>query len=95
VANLVKFYLGNAAMIRSGLTKLGYSVFGGTSAPYVWIQTPGRAPSWEFFDRLLQTCHVVCTPGSGFGKSGEGYIRLSAFNSRSNVEEALERMRKL
>jgi LL-diaminopimelate aminotransferase len=95
VANLVKFYLGNAAMIRSGLTKLGYTVFGGTSAPYVWIETPNRMPSWDFFDRMLKEAHVVCTPGSGFGKSGEGYIRLSAFNSRANVEEAIERVGKL
>ncbi|MFT3788644.1 MAG: LL-diaminopimelate aminotransferase [Tepidisphaeraceae bacterium] len=95
VRSLVEFYLGNAKVIREGLQKLGYTVFGGANAPYVWIETPNRQPSWDFFDRLLKNAHVVCTPGSGFGKSGEGYIRLSAFNSRENVTEAVARIAKL
>jgi LL-diaminopimelate aminotransferase len=92
VRGLVDHYLANAKLIREGLTKMGYKVFGGVNAPYAWIETPRREPSWSYFDRLLSGAHVVCTPGSGFGKSGEGYVRLSAFNSRSNVEEALTRI---
>jgi LL-diaminopimelate aminotransferase len=95
VRGLVDHYLANAKLIREGLTKLGYKVFGGVNAPYAWIETPGREPSWNYFDRLLKTANVVCTPGSGFGKSGEGYVRLSAFNSRANVEEALARIARM
>lgn len=92
VRELVSFYLTNARIIREALTKLGLQVFGGVNAPYVWVKTPGNATSWDFFDRLLKEMHVVCTPGSGFGAAGEGYIRLSAFNSRANVEEAVRRI---
>ena len=92
---LIDGYLTNATLIRDGLTKLGLKVFGGVNAPYVWIQTPGGVKSWDYFDTLLNNAHVVCTPGSGFGKSGAGYVRLSAFNSRANVEEALARLAKL
>ena len=63
------------------------------NAPYVWVKTPGGLSSWEMFDRLLDQCHVVCTPGSGFGAAGEGYLRLSAFNSRENVVEAMGRIK--
>jgi LL-diaminopimelate aminotransferase len=90
---VIDFYRGNAARLRDGLTALGMSVFGGVDAPYVWLKTPNGLKSWEFFDRLLATAHVVGTPGSGFGPSGEGYFRLSAFNSRENVDEALSRLR--
>jgi LL-diaminopimelate aminotransferase len=89
---LVAGYLENAKLIRDGLVKLGLKVFGGVNAPYVWVQTPGGASSWNFFDTLLRDANVVCTPGSGFGAAGEGYVRLSAFNSRANVEEALRRI---
>ena len=92
---LINGYLTNAKLIREGLNKLGMKTFGGVNAPYVWVQTPGNAKSWDFFDTLLSKTHVVCTPGSGFGRSGEGYVRLSAFNSRANVEEALSRIAKL
>jgi LL-diaminopimelate aminotransferase len=92
VRKLVDFYMGNAKIIREKLTALGMTVFGGVNAPYVWVQTPAGVSSWQFFDRLLEKCHVVCTPGSGFGASGEGYIRLSAFNSRENAEEAMRRL---
>lgn len=95
VRTLVDGYLANARLIRDELGKLGMACFGGVNAPYVWIETPGRVPSWDYFDTLLTRANVVCTPGSGFGRSGEGYIRLSAFNSRSNVEEALSRIAKL
>jgi len=95
VSELVSFYLANAKLIRDGLTGAGLTVYGGQHAPYIWLKTPGKTTSWEFFDQLLNKAHVVGTPGSGFGKSGEGYFRLSAFNSRENVQEALARIRKL
>src|SRR5690606_1539486 len=83
-------YLENAALIREAMTTLGFSCVGGDNAPYIWINT-GR-DSWEFFDLLLNQAQVVCTPGAGFGKCGEGHVRISAFNSRENVERALERI---
>jgi LL-diaminopimelate aminotransferase len=84
------FYLENAALIRTAITDLGFSCVGGDNAPYIWINT-GR-DSWEFFDLLLNKAGVVCTPGSGFGVCGEGHVRISAFNSRANVEAALKRI---
>ena len=92
VRALVDFYMDNARLIRQGLTECGLSCFGGVNAPYVWIKTPDGLSSWEFFDKLLSEAHVVGTPGSGFGQAGEGYFRLSAFNSRANVNEAIERI---
>ncbi len=83
-------YLVNAALIRDAVAKLGFSCVGGDNAPYIWVNT-GR-DSWEFFDLLLNKAQVVCTPGAGFGKCGEGHVRISAFNSRANVEKALERI---
>jgi LL-diaminopimelate aminotransferase len=94
VRALINFYMSNARLIREGLTKSGLKCFGGENAPYVWIQTPKGVTSWQFFDKLLNDAHVVSTPGSGFGASGEGYIRLSAFNSRENVQETLKRIDK-
>jgi LL-diaminopimelate aminotransferase len=85
----------NAAIIRRELTAAGIQVYGGEQAPYVWLKTPDSLDSWGFFDRLLSQAHVVGTPGSGFGAAGEGYFRLSAFNSRENVEEAMRRIRAL
>ena len=89
---LVNFYLDNAKIIREELTNAGLNVYGGVNAPYVWVQTPHGLSSWEFFDKLLETVNVVGTPGSGFGAAGEGYFRISAFNSRENVEEAMKRI---
>ena len=91
---LIDFYLENARLLREGLQAVGVEVYGGVNAPYIWLKTPGGASSWDFFDQLLTRGHLVGTPGSGFGASGEGYFRLSAFNSRANVEEALVRFRK-
>ena len=85
----------NAKLLRAGLTAAGIEVFGGENAPYIWLKTPGGATSWDFFDRLLNDAHLVGTPGSGFGASGEGYFRLSAFNSRVNVEAAVDRIQKM
>jgi len=87
---LTDFYLGNAKLIREAIGKLGMSCIGGDNAPYIWINT-GR-DSWEFFDLLLNKAQVVCTPGAGFGKCGEGHVRISAFNSRENVTTALTRI---
>lgn len=90
--DLIAFYLENARIIRESLTSAGFAVYGGVNAPYVWMKTPGGTTSWDFFDQLLGDAHIVGTPGSGFGAAGEGYFRLSAFNSRANVEEAMGRI---
>jgi len=92
IGELISFYLENATLIREKLLAAGFQVYGGVNAPYVWVKTPEGLSSWDFFDQLLQRCHVVGTPGSGFGAAGEGYFRISAFNSRSNVEEAMQRI---
>ena len=89
----VDFYLENARLVREALTALGYTCVGGVDSPYVWVDVKGD--SWEFFDKLLKEANVVTTPGAGFGKAGEGYIRISAFNSRANVLEAIERLKKV
>ena len=91
IQKLIEFYLENARLLREGLQASGVEVYGGINAPYVWLKTPHGASSWDFFDQLLERAHLVGTPGSGFGASGEGYFRLSAFNSRENVEEAVRR----
>ncbi len=90
VRELSDYYMANAALIRQAMSGLGYTCTGGEHAPYVWIKA--NADSWEFFDLLLNKAGVVCTPGAGFGKCGEGYARISAFNSRENVETALQRI---
>ena len=92
VKELVGFYLENAKIICDKLTAAGLKVYGGVNAPYVWVKTPNGLSSWDFFDRLLSEVNVVGTPGSGFGAAGEGYFRISAFNSRENVEEAMRRI---
>ena len=92
IKELVNFYLENAKIIREELSKAGLTVYGGINAPYVWVKTPDGLSSWDFFDKLLQNDNVVGTPGSGFGAAGEGYFRLSAFNSRENVIEAMRRI---
>lgn len=90
----VAYYMKNAAAIKNGLQDAGYTVFGGVNAPYIWMKTPGNMTSWEFFDVLLEQAGVVGTPGSGFGPSGEGYFRLTAFGSHENTLAALERIRR-
>lgn len=87
---LTDFYLGNAKLIREAMTGLGFGCVGGDNAPYIWINT--GTDSWAFFDKLLNEAQVVCTPGAGFGRCGEGHVRISAFNSRTNVEQALARI---
>jgi len=93
-ANL-NHYKQTAKMLLNGLRDLGYEVYGGTNAPYIWCRVPQGETSWSFFDRLLDTCQIVCTPGAGFGPSGEGYVRFSAFSNRKDCEEALLRMKQL
>ena len=94
IKSLIDFYMTNAKILCAGLTEVGFTVYGGVNAPYVWLQTRDGMSSWDFFDKLLSECHLVGTPGSGFGASGEGYFRLSAFNSRENVETAVARLQK-
>ena len=93
VKGLVDFYMENARIIRTGLQAAGLTVYGGQNAPYIWLKTPKNLSSWEFFDKLLNEAHVVGTPGAGFGPSGEGYFRLTAFGSRAQTEEAIERIK--
>ncbi|MBO6959954.1 MAG: LL-diaminopimelate aminotransferase [Prochlorococcus marinus CUG1438] len=92
VRGLIDFYMENAKIMKNKLQNSGYKVYGGDNAPYIWIKVPDQMTSWDFFDFLLQKVSVVGTPGSGFGLAGEGYFRLSAFNSRSNVLDAMERI---
>jgi LL-diaminopimelate aminotransferase len=95
IAKTVEYYMTNAKFIREGIAALGIQVFGGVNAPYIWLKTPNGMGSWEFFDKLLTEAHIVGTPGVGFGQSGEGYFRLTAFGSRENTEKAVERLSKL
>jgi LL-diaminopimelate aminotransferase len=95
VRQTIDVYMKNASLIRHTLVKLGYIVYGGVNAPYIWVKTPDGVGSWEFFDRLLNQAHVVCTPGAGFGPAGEGYVRLTAFGLPENVREALDRLARL
>ncbi len=90
----IAFYMENARLLRESLGAAGFTIYGGVHAPYLWIRTTGGASSWDFFDQLLAKAQVVGTPGAGFGPAGEGYFRLSAFNSRANIEEAIVRIRK-
>lgn len=95
VKEQVAYYMKNASLIREELTKAGYTVYGGKNAPYIWLKTPEKISSWEFFDLLLKKAGIVGTPGAGFGPSGEGYFRLTAFGSYENTKAALERIRKI
>jgi LL-diaminopimelate aminotransferase len=90
VKELIQYYMNNASLIRASMQSLGYACTGGKNSPYIWVKT--GLDSWEFFDMLLNKAGVVCTPGAGFGQCGQGYIRISAFNSHENVESALERI---
>ncbi len=92
VSKLIDFYMNNASIMRNKLIQAGFKVFGGLNAPYIWIRVPDQMTSWDFFDYLLNKANVVGTPGSGFGLAGEGYFRLSAFNSLTNVNTAMERI---
>lgn len=93
IKETIDYYMTNAKIIREGLTAAGLNVFGGVNAPYIWLQTPNNMPSWDFFDKLLTEVNIVGTPGAGFGPSGEGYFRLTAFGNRENTERAIDRIK--
>ena len=95
IKNQISYYMENASMILEGLKQAGYQVYSGVNAPYIWLKTPGRMSSWEFFDELLKNANVVGTPGSGFGPHGEGYFRLTAFGTHENTKKALERIARM
>ena len=95
VADVIAYYLENARIMKASLAEAGYEVFGGENAPYIWVKTKNGMTSWDFFDKVLNEANVVGTPGSGFGPSGEGYFRFSAFADRENVLEAMERIKNL
>lgn len=95
IRDVIRGYQSNADLISQALTELGLEVIGGKNAPYLWVKTPGDMKSWEFFDLLLDKASLVCTPGAGFGKSGEGYVRLTSFGSPEDTIEAIKRLRKL
>lgn len=90
----INYYMENARIMHEALSQLGFKVYGGTDAPYLWVKTPGNTPSWQFFEELLYGAQIVCTPGVGFGPSGEGFVRLTSFGDRANCIEAMERIRK-
>lgn len=92
VRRTIQYYMDNARMMRECLQQAGYTVYGGENAPYIWLKTPDGFTSWEFFDHLLATHHLVTTPGSGFGPAGEGYVRLTAFGKKEDCEEAMRRI---
>ena len=93
--NTIDYYMDNAAYMHAHLSALGYEVYGGTDAPYIWLRTPHGIGSWEFFERLLHELSLVTTPGVGFGPSGEGYVRLTAFGNHEDCREAMERFARL
>ncbi|MCH5168492.1 MAG: LL-diaminopimelate aminotransferase [Prevotellaceae bacterium] len=95
VSQTITYYMENARLLREQLHAMGYEVFGGTDAPYIWLKTPQGTSSWQMFDKLLHEAGIVTTPGVGFGPSGEGYIRLTAFGERTDCQRAIERIRKL
>ena len=90
----IAYYMENAHYMRAELQRLGFRVYGGENAPYLWVKTPGNTPSWKFFEEMLYGASVVCTPGVGFGPSGEGYIRLTAFGEHDDCREAMQRIAK-
>jgi LL-diaminopimelate aminotransferase len=87
--DLIDYYMENARLIREGLERVGLTVYGGVNSPYIWAKAPNNMPSWDFFDLLLDSCHVVVTPGAGFGPAGEGFVRVSSYGHRENVEKAI------
>ena len=92
IKETISYYMKNAHVMRASLTDMGFKVYGGIDAPYLWVKTPGNMTSWEFFDWMLQSAHIVCTPGVGFGDKGEGFVRLTAFGTHENTVKALRRI---
>ena len=94
VKKVIDYYMENASIMTNELTRMGFRVYGGKNAPYLWVKTPNNTPSWKFFEELLYGAGVVCTPGVGFGPAGEGFVRLTAFGDRADCEEAMKRIAK-
>ena len=92
---MIDYYMENARILKQGLEDCGLQVYGGENSPYIWLKTPDGVSSWDFFDKLLSECQVAGTPGSGFGPSGEGYFRLTAFGRRESTIEAVARFKHL
>ena len=92
IKETISYYMKNAHVMRASLTDMGFKVYGGIDAPYLWVKTPGNMTSWEFFNWMLQSAHIVCTPGVGFGDKGEGFVRLTAFGTHENTVKALRRI---
>lgn len=92
IKETISYYMKNAHVMRASLTDMGFKVYGGIDAPYLWVKTPGNMTSWEFFNWMLQSAHIVCTPGVGFGEKGEGFVRLTAFGTHENTVKALRRI---
>ena len=93
MAGLVSHYMSNASILREAVQACGLKVYGGVNAPYIWVRAPEGVTSWSIFDRMLNEANIVVTPGSGFGRAGEGYFRISAFNSREKAIEAAARIK--
>jgi len=91
----ISYYMENAKIIKEGLKEAKYTVYGGENAPYIWLKVPNKMTSWEFFDKLLNDANIVGTPGIGFGPSGEGYFRLTAFGTKENTIEAINRIKNM
>ena len=91
---MIDYYMGNAKLMYDALKKLGFRVYGGVNAPYLWVKTPDGVDSWKFFEQLLYGAQIVCTPGVGFGPSGEGFVRFTSFGEREDCEEAMQRLAK-
>ena len=94
IKQTIDYYMENARILRKSLTELGLTVYGGENAPYLWVKTPADAPSWKFFEDMLNGAQVVCTPGVGFGLAGEGFIRITSFGDRNDCVEAMARIKK-
>lgn len=94
VKETISYYMENARTMRETLDSLGLETFGGENAPYIWLKVPDKEDSWRFFDRMLYNAHIVCTPGVGFGPSGEGYVRFTAFGNHEDCAEAMERLKR-
>ena len=94
IKQTIDYYMENARILRESLTELGLTVYGGENAPYLWVKTPADAPSWKFFEDMLNGAQVVCTPGVGFGLAGEGFIRITSFGDRNDCVEAMARIKK-
>ena len=92
IKETISYYMKNAHVMRASLTDMGFKVYGGIDAPYLWVKTPGNMTSWEFFNWMLQSAHIICTPGAGFGDKGEGFVRLTAFGTHENTVKALRRI---